>query len=386
MDEAPIKNDGRPEESRERGLGGGNSRGLTLIEMLVVLALFSVVMAALFQSFNAQVRMGIVKEYRTAESEMELGISKNLIARDLSMAGYGIAERQGIGGLAPVVAVTGADGGSGAEDTLTLRGTAIGMRQSAAQGWTYVKTAPPSISFAGWGDAREDLRTGSAVVVMEPNTKEWKTTASGAWLFTYNGPSADLTAGGAPYTELKEGDLIYGFYNPDPDPPTQPYYEVRYTLGGSSPVNCAPNTQSLERRERTTTTAIGGPPARPIMNCVLDFQFALGLDRDGDGAVDLWDNGATVFNADVAAGRPPDELNRQLRQIRAYVLVQVGSEDPNYTYSNPDPAYADNPNLIRVGDLTLQGGAVGRDYPLSAAQRRYRWRVLSVAVTPRNIR
>ncbi len=382
MDEAPIKNYGRPEESRERGLAGGNNRGLTLIEMLVVLTLFSLVMAALFQSFNAQVRMGIVKEYRTAESEMELGISKNLIARDLSMAGYGIAERQGIGGLAPVVAVTGADGGS-APDTLTLRGTAIGMRKGAAQGWTYVKTAPPTITFAAWNDAREDLRTGSAVVVMEPNTKEWKTTASGAWLFTYNGPTADLTAGGAPYTELKEGDLVYGFWTPgsvtDP-PPGQPYYNVQYTHGTVVPLstNCGPGTKNLERTEEGVTSA--------IMNCVLDFQFALGLDRDGDGAVDLWDNGATAFNADVAAGRPPDELNRQLRQIRAYVLVQVGSEDPNYTYSNPDPAYADNLNLIRVGDLTLQGGAVGRDYPLSDPQRRYRWRVLSVAVTPRNIR
>ena len=89
----------------------------------------------------------------------------------------------------------------------------------------------------------------------------------------------------------------------------------------------------------------------------------------------------------LAAGyTDPNELNKRLKQIRAYILVQEGSRDPNYTYSNPDPAYASTPNKIRVGALDLVGGPVGDDYTLSNEQRYYRWRVVSFIITPRNIR
>jgi hypothetical protein len=57
----------------------------------------------------------------------------------------------------------------------------------------------------------------------------------------------------------------------------------------------------------------------------------------------------------------------------------------NYTYVNPDPN-ASAPDTIRVGELDLVGGTTGRDVQLTAAQRNYRWRVLTIVVTPRNIR
>jgi hypothetical protein len=39
-----------------------------------------------------------------------------------------------------------------------------------------------------------------------------------------------------------------------------------------------------------------------------------------------------------------------------------------------------------VGELDLVGGATGRDVQLTSAQRNYRWRVVTIVVTPRNIR
>jgi hypothetical protein len=69
--------------------------------------------------------------------------------------------------------------------------------------------------------------------------------------------------------------------------------------------------------------------------------------------------------------------------MRVYILVQVANRDPDYTYSNPDPAYIANPDRIWVGDFEL---ATGREITLTADQRRYRWRVISSGITPRNLR
>jgi hypothetical protein len=174
---------------------------------------------------------------------------------------------------------------------------------------------------------------------------------------------------------------------------------VRYYLGGEPPATCAPGTKSLLRAEsRTDASPDGGDP---ILNCVLDFQVALGIDAPNialnideiDDSIDFWDNGAAVLTSYAdshLAGQANlsdtlSNINKNLKQIRAYVLVQVGNRDPNYTYSNPDPAYAGRENEIRVGDLNLQAGGVGRDITLTDEQRRYRWRVLTATATPRNV-
>lgn len=354
-----------------------NDRGFSLIELIVVMALFALIMGALYSSFDAQVRLGITKEFREAESEVELGISRHIIERDISMAGYGIPEPDGPGTLS----VTATEG---APDTLTLRGTGIGRDNRASQTWSYVN-ADATFSYAQWQDGRENLQPGSRVIIMNPATKQLVTEGA-YWLFQYNGPSAapagvdpaSNSVSGQQLTSSKFGDLVYGIGSAGI---TQQYHAVRYYLGGAPPSNCAPNTFNLLRAESSSNDQPG--PGPPLLNCVADFQVALGLDTidDDNTVINLWDNGGVT-----AAGYEPRDFNRRLVQVRAYILVQEGARDPRYTYSNPDPAYASKPDTIRVGELGLTGGAVGADYQLSALQSRYKWRVLSVVVTPRNIR
>ena len=173
--------------------------------------------------------------------------------------------------------------------------------------------------------------------------------------------------------------VVYGINHSGTTEATQPYYAVRYYLGGTRPTLCAPDTQNLLRAESRTDAA----PAdgEPMLNCVLDFQVALGLDTDEDGTIDSWDNGGVT-----AQGYASKDLNKRLKQVRAYALVQAGNRDQGYTYSNPDPAYASTPDKIRVGDLYLKNGATGRDVQLTPEQRKYRWKVVTFAVTPRNTR
>lgn len=359
-------------------------RGFSLIELLTVVAIFSVVMAGLYAAYSVQLREG-VKEYRIAESEMELGISRGIIDRDLSMAGYGLMDDYtAVTGFTLPRAVSAQEGGAD-PDQLILMGTALGIASRASQGWTYAGSVASGVpSYRALDDAREAIRTNDRVIMMDPNTRILL--ASGAaWLFKYNGISLNVTrlSDNLPYADPFVGMVVYGMNDSTATNATQPYNAVRYYLADAAssppPRTCAPGTRNLLRAEsRTSATPVGGDP---MMNCVLDFQVALGLDTDENGSIDFWDNGGAT-----AAGYAAKDLNKRLKQVRLYVLVQVGNRDANYLYKNPDPVYASAQDKVRVGDLYLVGGAIGRDVVLTAEQRKYRWRVVSFAITPRNIR
>jgi hypothetical protein len=225
--------------------------------------------------------------------------------------------------------------------------------------------------------------------MIDPTSKKFIPLVSpNDWLFTYRGVNNTLKSipnqQDFPFTGLQAGTILYGLYTAGSSTVLQvnvPYYTVTYQLGGTAGTSCAPGTANLLRVENNS--------AQPILSCVLDFQIALGLDTDDDGSLDSWDNGG-VQAGSWSGLTGPTVLNRRLKQIRLYILVQEGNQDPNYTYNNPDSTYLaaqhKTSEWIRVGDINLQGGAIGHDLQLSVAQRSYRWKVLSYAITPRNIR
>ena len=350
-------------------------RGLTLIEIMVVLAIFSIVMAALYSGYSVQTKMGI-REYRLARSEMEYQIAKTLMERDLTMAGYGIADDYSA--ITPsfnpsVVAAT-----DGNPDTLTLVGTALGRESRASQAWSYVLPGSAVTTTAGyhqWNDARENLKTSDLIVYMDPNTKKLlalSATTNGmtgkSWLFPYPAGTGSNPVPDA----ITDGDIVMGLLGGGLDADF-PYYVVSYSLGGTPPPTCAPGALNLMRLENRRNPPNDASP-QPLLNCVLDFQVALGLDTNEDGLIDCWDNGGVT-----AAGYTNDVLRTRLKEIKAYVLIQQGNQDVNNI----------GPPTIRVGDSSLTscaGTGVGRAVTLTAQQKQYPWTVISLSVTPRNIR
>jgi len=365
-----------------------SDKGLTLAELLVTLAIFSVVIAGVYAVYTTQIRHS-TREYILAESEMEVVIAKTIIERDIMMAGYGIADDYNglvffpssvpvgatdnispgatanpLGGSYPTTGLTGAD-------SLYLAGTALGIYSRSAQRWTYIKDVAP-VKFEIWGDAREDLEADDRVIYMEPNTRTIITDQT-TWRFTYPEAPAFKTGEG-------KGMLLYGLSRPPHSGELEmprPYYIVQYRLGGASadmPDICSKGTRSLQRVEMSD-----GESIEPLLACVRDFQVSFGLDTDDDGTIDTWDPiSAGNFQTDTYDLKT---LRRRLKQVRVYILVQAGNRDPDYTYSNPDnPA---KPNTIRVGDSIL---GTGRDITLTAEQRRYRWRVMTISATPRNVK
>jgi len=337
-----------------------NERGVSLVELLVVLAIFSVVMAWVYATYLAQVRHS-TREYMLAESEMEIEIAKNIIERDIMMAGYGIADNYGPLSIDPLQ-VSSAEAASGSSsDSLVLRGTGIGILSRCAMAWSYITSKGPPVIYKTWTDGRENVGRSDRVIYLEPNTREILTDASKA-IFTL----PDVPPGAA------EGTLVYGLHSDSAD---LPYYTVQYLIGGTASSICSPGTQNLLRAESRNDDPPSSSSREPILNCVRDFQVAFGLDTNNDGSIDLWDNGVTLPSYDRQT------LKRRLKQVRLYILLQQGNRDPDFTYSNPD-----NPGdgaTIRVGDISL---GTGRDTTLTAKQRKYRWRILNLSVTPRNLR
>ena len=357
-----------------------NKSGVTLVELMIVMVIFSIVMAGLYSSYQVQSRTSR-REFRMAESGMEDAIASNIIERDLCMAGYGLADSYKSTSVSPLPRSVSATDDN--PDTLTLMGTALGMESRAAQAWSQ---ATGTSAFMKWNDAREDLVVNDFMILMEATSKTLLTEPTNStYLFKFNGFTSKPTSvtGNISYN-LAPGTVAYGFYSSTTTTASQPFYAVKYSLGGTSPSSCAPGTQSLLRAESKTTSnpTTGG---QPILNCVRDFQVALGLDDNESGDIDTWDNGG-VHAATYTGDTGSLVLNRRLKQIRLYALVQVGAKDNDYTYSNPAPPSGKTGDWVRVGEANLVGGVTGTNVQLSVAQLKYRWKVLTYVVTPKNVR
>lgn len=350
--------------------------GMGIIEILFSLAIFSVLMITVYSSFVSQTRQ-MTKEYRIAEAEMELGIAKSIIERDLVMAGYGLADSYDFDGdgdqdFTPGIAF--ARYSTTVPDRLLLDGTGLGMKSRASQAWSYIRAVPGVVRFQSWNDPRENLRTDAtvgnrdAMILIEPSTK--RLIAQGTnWLFRFDGYSSSVqtVSDSTTLASPQVGAVAYGLQRAGDTTPTQPYYSVQYYLTNTSlPTGCAPGTFNLMRDESTTSS---NPSAGDrILSCVLDFQVAFGLDTDDNGTLDVWDD-----NGQQLAGYTYANVRKRLKQIRVYVLSQYGKRDEDYTYPL---------STVRVGE----GTSIGRDVTLTADQLKYRWKLLTLFGTVRNVR
>jgi prepilin-type N-terminal cleavage/methylation domain-containing protein len=372
-----------------------NSSGFSMVEMLMALAIFSIITVGVFSALDAQMGHSR-KESIVGQSDIEFIVAKSLIERDLAMAGFGLADDYaGFGPPSPATEFNPrayqSVNSDTAPDELRLMGTALGVNSRQAQGWTYLRAideSVPSISYATWSDARENLQDGDRVVVMDPSTKTLLGETDGTdnyWLFEYQGNSAKMTIANpdiavTPFSSTSR-HVVYGLYGSDNDEDDTeatltPYYSVRYYRSSStfSAETCAEGTRNLLRAEsRKNESPDNGDP---VLSCVLDFQVAFGLDRDENDTIETWDDGGETY----VNGYTRENQRKRLKQVRVYLLVQSGRRDPAYTYPQ---------NSIRVGETLIIDGVsqtTGRLVTLTDAQKQYRWKLIALNITPRNLR
>lgn len=365
----------------------GYPRGFSLAEILVTLTIFGILMTGIFQAYIAQMQNS-AREFGIAESDIDRQIGHGIISRDIFMAGFGLADDYN--GLYSPWALQSTNG-TNAPDTLTLMGTALGMNSQQAQHWSYVtdvdSTSPSHFTPRGWADSdgnpdsRETLQDDDMVILLEPASKRLLTNGGNEWLFKYVdddglfSTDADnvLTAStGGDLTPVPNNAVIYGLYKsgsePSPLSNAVPFYSVRYYLSTDDGDGCASGAKKLFRAESKTNGVTSD--INEVISCVADFEVAIGLDTNTDREIDLWRNGGVT----TADGYDQARLNRSLRQVRVYLLTQIGPRDKFYTYPS---------STIYVGDSTL---GMGRSITLTDEQRKYRWRVIRIVAVPRNIR
>lgn len=412
-----------------------SNKGFTLVELIVVMAVFVVVIIITGDAFKT-ILTQMTKVTKSEESNIEGVVGLEMLRHDLQQAGYGlpysylasITYREA--GFAPASsyndspsgiprAIAAGDGlatvsnSDGTEsynvlagaDYLVLKGATLGLGD-AAQKWSYM---PFSSAQTGkqkpriWQTA--NLAANDRVIVINKNYKN--DTTDNQLIFNTTQPSiywANFDATGFADSQFlpslpEELYYIYGIRSAASGTELgMPFNRVDYFVAKPAtaakfPTFCAENTGVLYKGvvNHTTSSPGGRLTYVPLLDCVADMQVVFHWDLDDgqgnegqDGLVDTYSTplgagGAiTVFPSSrqtlvSATLADPAQLRRSLKIIKIYILAQNGRRDTNYQ----------SPASFEVGDPLADN--LSKNYALSAAMQQYRWKVYRVVARPKNL-
>ncbi|TWJ32784.1 prepilin-type N-terminal cleavage/methylation domain-containing protein [Geobacter argillaceus] len=384
-----------------------DTRGFTLIELIIVMAIFLIVIIITAGTFDTVVKKSI-QQSKSVETQIEGIVGLELLRADLEQAGFGLPWTfqaapaatmysevdvaasyptafwpMGISATSfndapanPPRAIQSSettfnqDSDSHGSKYLVIKSTVAGTNATAKK-WTNVSFSSGGKSIRTWGTTDRDLASSDQVIVVKnslistPPTRQLMVDSSGKFYTTF-GTYSTLTL---PH---QDGDsfVIYGISSLSSL--RMPFNRADYYVRSPAkmPTSCAPNTGILYKA--TATHSGGGfDPVMPLLDCVADMQVVYGLDT-GMGFVNTH---TTVAPA------TPDLIRQQLREIRVYILAQEGTKDLFFTYPS---------QTVDVGE-SFDGGAtiMGRRFDLQArigaGWQNYRWKVYTIVVRPKNL-
>ena len=394
--------------------------GYTLVELLVVITIFSVVMILICLSFDRIVASS-GKMVKAAETDIGGLIGLELLRVDLGLAGFGLpfalggasySEATGAvyseddvlsdgNGFTPVPSqfndtapnplraprafalgkgdLTTNNGFNGS-DYLVLKGTALGLTRTSRR-WTY-------LTYSSLGSVQKPSKS---ELELDPKNKEMVTVLN-------NGVRGGLavrdlvTSGTSFYTSFngsipaefvpksrQDSYLVYGVA--ETGPLHFPFNRADYFLdcppdGISALCAHASSTRGAGMLYRGMVSQGDGSLAKlPILDCVADFQVVFlnqfGVPTDID------------FPDDPD---PAQQIRNEVSEVRVYILAQQGKIDPQYSYpfANPeaailvgDPAFGVQWNHTwSQSDLLAR---LGKDW------QHYHWKLYTIVVQPKNL-
>lgn len=388
-----------------------DSRGYTLVEILVVMVIFIIVVGITGNAFNLIAKQA-AQQARTAESNIEGVVGLEMMRKDITSAGFGLPwEFQNainyqeadagetlasVYNDAPSGVPRAVSGGNDltpgnqnqlleGSDYLVIRSTPVGATQ-AAQRWSYMNytgaTKPPSpMTPKSW--TLENLAADDLVIVVTmnftPPVSKVLIMDNNTFYAKYPGPSDLYLAKFEPQVS-KTTHYVYGVYRPNDGDVTSlgmPFnradYYVRKPADDESvklPARCAPNTGILFKAlvSQKDGTLSGGE--LPLLDCVADMQVVYNLYSDSTGA--NTDTDVLALNA--------GDIRDQLKAIKVYILTHDGIRDPGFTYSNRYIAVGPSADGINT--------VLGRQFDLETlgdGWQNYRWKVYRMVVNLPNI-
>lgn len=401
-----------------------NSKGFTLLEMIIVMAVFVIVLAISGSSFNT-VLTQTSKIFRSEESNIEGVVGLEMLRHDLQQAGFGLLSEaspvaytgeatvapassynDGTNGpprpliadnIAALTATADDDGKSynipAGTDYLVIKATSVGTNK-VSQKWTYLKFDSSNVYPNIWPSASENFAsgTGDKVVLLQrqigPVTNTATLVPSAAQSFYY----AYSNSAFSNFTSASSSVMIV--YGVDTNNLRMPFNRTDYfvSVPVSKPDVCSKDANVGVLYKTTVNHSNGKLLYIPVLDCVADMQVVLGWDlkdsggaAGNDGVIDTWSDakgtqttaagsGSFASASDVqAALTSAVTIRNSLKMVKVYILAQNGKKDP--TYTSPSPIVVGG-----AGETSLT-----RSYNLSSEMLNYRWKLYTIVARPKNL-
>jgi prepilin-type N-terminal cleavage/methylation domain-containing protein len=391
--------------------------GFTLVEMIVVMAIFIVVIFITTKAFETAI-VQTKKVFQREESNIEGVIGLEMLRHDLEQAGFGLFTA--VDTLAPPVyseatgtrpatyndsnnsssgiprgVVAGNDITDGTvlsgTDYLAIKATTV-ARNKTSQKWTYISGVG---SARDWGGV-DELSTSDYIIAVEQKVVSgelqrkliYDTADPSSFSVTYKTTASSYSDPFGPPSDAK----LYHYYGIDDINPLTPFNRTDYFVqrSSSTPSNCAPGAGVLYKTVMSQTDG-SMSDIIPILDCVADMQIVFEWDAALFGSADTYSNAdATTYSTkDGFASSPwaptPSiltganaslEIRKHLRLIKVYILAQDGGKDTTFVNKN---------TAMRVGS-DLDSALVSKTINLTQANyQNYRWKLYRIVVKPKNI-
>lgn len=366
-----------------------NSKGMTLIELLIALVVVVVVLAAAFLSFS-RLFQGFKSQTKVSETHISSLIGFELLRKDIEMAGFGVPYNcTGItfseaasspestyneNGTEVHPFTVGNNAGSGSSDYLVVR-SAFNPEDEETLKWAYFiangsainnNTSSPcnAITLQQGGSGNFSEHTNVVVEDGESDLRNIMKRGTGAdsWKFYIKSGTLDKCPDNAP-----DENRFYLVYGLDKDTDTSPnvrmpFNRVDYFIAkpssGSMPTKCESTSYELYRAQLRHSD--GKLNKQPILDCVKDFQVAFYV---VDNSSSTWQEAPPYSAADQ---------KHKIKEVRLFILYQEGQKERTQV-SNATLTLGDND----TGTLSSFSPTGDEVY--------YHWRVKEISVKPMNL-
>lgn len=334
-------------------------KGFTLIELLVTLAILTVALAITYKGYLTVLKVQ-KQQIDISAKNLSIPMAIETIRRDIEMAGFGIP-RITAGSCSEAVADT----------KYTPDPTVLNTNCSPLM--------PFSVSDNTGANQSDILAVRASIADLNKFTRHWGYISPDGYeekgdsvsniddvVFNVIDP-VDMSLLRVPCRlkdlgSIKRTYLVYGLGDSSV---VMPFNRVDYYLYRNSSAfsKCSPNTYNLYRA--VIKQSDGKRNGEPILSCVRDFQVVFGLDENGNGKIEKTEWKTKLPNKLY-------DLDKQLKQVRVYILFQEGKKDMNFTFKNK----------ITLGDSDV--GTI-KEFTPTGDETHYRWRVIRITAVPINL-
>ncbi|MCX5868493.1 MAG: PilW family protein [Proteobacteria bacterium] len=325
-----------------------NSRGMTLIEVMVASAISMILVMAFYSAMDYQQKANVVQDQITKAQE-NIRVAMGMIERDLRMAAYGLNEQMTLTGThrQGIYPTAGASGAPGTPDSIEIwanfNDKKLYASAAVAVGATTVSVGTDPAD--NTKDALSYFRVGDYLVIRDPvaNKTEAKLiSAVAATLITISTTSPNTA-----------------FANAYPQ-----YSEVR---------DIKKHTYAVDNNGNLTLTLVvntAGAESSPLLaENIEDLQFAYGMDNNTssplvatavpDGTVDAWVNNPLGDGVDndgngVTDGTDARDLSR-IAAVRVTIVARTAQEDKSWARAGATPPFFRPTIEDRTADGTHDG-------------------------------